>query len=79
MIDFKSDTLINYFCIFNDVYANEVTRLLPQGSTTQCCHSVILESQCYYTVFRPANYVKNYMVIVLSQCDFRITVLPHCV
>ena len=33
-------------------YANEATRLLPQGSTTQCCHSVILESQCYHTVFR---------------------------
>ena len=48
----KSDTLINYFCIFNEVYANEATRLLPQGSSTQCGHSVILESQCYHTVFR---------------------------
>ena len=42
-------------------------------------HSVILESQCYHTVFRQPTIYQNYVVIVLSQCDFRITVLPHCV
>ena len=55
-------------------YANEATRLLPQGSTTQCCHSVILESLCL-----DSQLCENYVVIVLSQCDFRIIVLPHYV
>ena len=39
--DFKSNTLINYFCIFNKVYANEATHCyhivttgIPQVSTT---------------------------------------------